>query len=80
MKRMLVWLAVLAALALAQACGDEDETTNYDPPEDHTMSKEGVLHKPGLNDPQILCAACHAPDLKGGAAQVSCYECHEKLW
>lgn len=54
--------------------------TNYNPPDDHTISKEGKLHKPGLNDPESNCASCHGSDLQGSETAPSCYECHGKEW
>jgi len=38
------------------------------------------MHKSGLSDPTLNCAACHGADLKGGTSQVSCYECHGVEW
>jgi len=54
--------------------------TNYNPPEDHTISKEGKMHKPGLSDPGTNCSNCHGSDLRGSDTAPSCYECHGKEW
>ncbi len=56
------------------------EDTGYNPPDDHSLSKDGVMHKPGLTNPIDNCASCHGEDLRGGSAAVSCYECHGKKW
>lgn len=56
------------------------EQSNYNPPDDHTLSKDGIMHKSGLNDPLDSCVSCHGDDLQGGSAAVSCYECHGKKW
>ncbi len=61
------------------ACSSPNES-KYDPPEDHTLSKDGAKHKPGLKDPLENCVSCHGSDLRGGETGVSCYECHSKKW
>ena len=65
---------------LTVSCSDDDEYPQYDPPADHTISQEGVMHKPGLNDPLSNCITCHGADLGGGTSQVSCFECHGEEW
>ena len=62
------------------SCSKEDDYPQYNPPSDHTINKDGVMHKSGLSDPTLNCAACHGADLKGGTSQVSCYECHGVEW
>jgi hypothetical protein len=76
-------LAILLALCIggaAAACSDDDGTG----PENtgtHTVSKGGVAHAPGLNDPAQNCATCHGADLRGGAnGEPSCFSCHGKKW
>jgi hypothetical protein len=49
-------------------------------PSDHTISKEGVMHKSGLTQPLTNCVGCHGSDLKGGSAGVSCFQCHNQKW
>ncbi len=61
-------------------CSEEENYPNYNPPSDHTVSMEGVMHKSGLGQPTANCVACHGDNLEGGTAQVSCYECHGKKW
>lgn len=59
-----------------------EKTVNpeYTPPVDHTISKEGFMHKSGLEQPLTNCVNCHGSDLKGGTTGVSCFECHGKQW
>ena len=71
---------LLFLLFFLMSCESEEEYPQYNPPTDHTISKEGVLHKNGLSDPTANCAACHGVDLTGGSAKVSCYECHGVKW
>jgi len=44
------------------------------------VSKDGAMHKSGLNTPETSCTGCHGSDLRGGTCKVSCYECHGKVW
>ena len=60
-------------------CSSPTES-KYDAPSDHTVSKDGANHKPGLNSPLENCVSCHGNDLRGGTSGVSCYECHGKKW
>ena len=73
-------LCVLLTVLLA--CSDSSTGTNpdYNPPADHTVSKDGFKHKSGLRNPETNCASCHGLDLRGGETGVSCYECHNKKW
>lgn len=77
-QRSLFFLMLLLLSVMAYSC--EEEYPQYNPPSDHTISKEGVMHKSGLSDPITNCAACHGVDLTGGTSQVSCYECHGAEW
>jgi len=77
--RMLSFLLMLALLFAVSGC-DDDVYPAYNPPADHTISKDGVMHKSGISDPTINCVACHGIDLEGGTSQVSCYECHGREW
>ncbi|GAB4185974.1 MAG: hypothetical protein Kow00108_23380 [Calditrichia bacterium] len=74
-------LLVYFSGAMIYSCdsGTENES-RYNPPGDHTISKEGAMHKPGLNDPLSNCSSCHGQDLRGGSTEVSCFECHGKKW
>ena len=62
------------------SCDSEEDYPQYNPPPDHTISKDGVMHKSGLSDPALNCSDCHGDDLTGGTSQVSCYECHGVEW
>ena len=79
MLKKLIFLFVLAFLIIS--CDKStDPQSNYNPPDDHTISKEGVMHKPGLSDPEANCASCHGSELRGSETAPSCYECHGKEW
>jgi hypothetical protein len=71
---------VLMLLVLIISCEKENDLPDYNPPEDHTISKDGAMHKSGLNQPVDNCVNCHGADLKGGTTGVSCYECHGEKW
>jgi len=71
----IVWPFLFICSILILGCD-----SGYDPPADHTMSKDGNMHKPGLNSPMDNCIDCHGSDLRGGTSGVSCYECHGKKW
>jgi len=71
---------VLSVLFLFSCKSSSEPETSYNPPEDHTISKDGKMHKPGLNDPGTNCASCHGSDLRGTETAPSCYECHGKEW
>ena len=73
-------LMMIILLSLIVCCSPEEEYPQYNPPLDHTISKDGVMHKSGLSDPALNCTACHGADLTGGSSQVSCYECHGEEW
>jgi cytochrome c553 len=69
-------------LFLGISCSDNpaDSKSNNNAPADHTVSKSGVRHKSGLNNPAANCVECHGSDLKGGTENVSCFSCHGKKW
>lgn len=62
------------------SCDQEEDYPQYNPPADHTISKDGVMHRSGLSEPAQNCTDCHGNDLTGGTSQVSCYECHGQEW
>ena len=63
------------------SCSNSTESkSKYDPPVDHTISKDGVKHKTGLTNPAENCVSCHGVDLRGSEVAPSCYECHSKKW
>jgi hypothetical protein len=59
---------------------EKTQDHNYSPPSDHSISKDGFMHKSGLEQPLTNCVSCHGSDLEGGTAGVSCFECHGKKW
>ena len=67
---------VMLLFVLSISCEKENDFPDYNPPVDHTLSKDGIMHKSGLNQPLDNCINCHGADLKGGNSGVSCYECH----
>ena len=71
---------VMLVLVLIISCEKEKDFPDYNPPGDHTLSKDGIMHKSGLNQPMDNCINCHGADLKGGSSGVSCYECHGEAW
>ena len=71
---------ILLMLVVIISCEKENDLSDYNPPADHAISKDGFMHKSGLNQPLDNCVSCHGADLKGGTTGVSCYECHGKKW
>jgi len=72
-SRMTLRAAALVLLAALAACSGSEA------PSDHTVSMDGVKHKPGLQDPMTSCTACHGASLQGGDGP-SCTSCHGDLW
>ena len=62
--------------------GNDSGGSTGDAPVSHTISKDGVMHAPGLNYPYTnQCTNCHGVALLGGHEGVpSCYSCHGKVW
>ncbi len=76
---LLLTLALVLGGGLV-GCG-EDPTLPPDAPQGHTVNKDGVAHRPGLEDPTANCTACHGADLQGGTnGEPSCYSCHGQKW
>ena len=71
---------LLLMLMFITSCEEAEDQSKYNPPADHTVSEDGVLHKSGLHDPLTNCVSCHGSDLQRGTVGVSCYECHGKKW
>jgi cytochrome c553 len=71
---------LLLMFVLVIACEKEGNYPDYNPPADHTISQDGVMHKSGLQDPLTNCVGCHGADLQGGNVGVSCFECHGQKW
>jgi hypothetical protein len=76
MKIPIIFLLVV----LISSCEKTTDMPKYSPPSDHTVSKDGRMHKSGLDEPLTNCVSCHGSDLTGGTSGVSCYECHGKEW
>lgn len=72
-------ILLLTSMLFAIACSSPN-ASEYDAPEDHTVSKKGAMHKSGLKSPLENCVSCHGDDLRGGEVGVSCYHCHGKKW
>jgi hypothetical protein len=70
---------MLLMLALIIGC-EKTNNSQYNPPADHTVSKDGSMHKSGLDQPLLNCVSCHGSDLTGGTSGVSCFECHGTKW
>lgn len=75
MKRWMIMLALGVSLSLTVGCKEEEEL-----PSNHTISKGGAQHAPGLYDPENECTGCHGSNLRGGGEAPSCYSCHSKQW
>lgn len=75
------YLSILAISLFFISCSSATSSeSKYDPPADHTISKSGAMHKPGLDTALDNCVSCHGADLLGGNVGVSCYECHSQKW
>ena len=74
------YIILAISLIILNCSSSTSNKSKYDPPADHTVSKDGAKHKPGLNDPLSNCIDCHGSDLRGGDTGVSCYECHGEKW
>jgi len=76
-----LWILLIFLLVVGiSSCEKEGDLPKYSPPADHTISKDGTMHKSGLDQPLTNCVNCHGADLTGGTTGVSCYECHGKQW
>ncbi len=80
MKKLFFISAAILVLSFLYSCTKDKIGPTYDPPADHTVSKDGYMHKTGLSDPLNNCITCHGDDLKGGIVGVSCFECHGTKW
>lgn len=70
---------IFLLVVLITGC-EKTNDSKYTPPVDHTISKDGFMHKSGLDQPLKNCINCHGSDLQGGTSGVSCFECHGKEW
>jgi cytochrome c553 len=81
MKKLTVVIVSIIFIMLALVTGcEKSNDSNHNPPADHTISKDGYMHKSGLEQPLVNCVSCHGSDLKGGSVGVSCFECHGAKW
>jgi hypothetical protein len=72
-------LMMILVISLITGCEKAGDSQNNSP-SDHTVNKEGIMHKSGLTQPLTNCTGCHGSDLKGGTAGVSCFQCHNQKW
>jgi len=77
--RVVTVSVMLFMLGMIVGC-EKSNDPKHNPPSDHTISKDGFMHKSGLEQPLVNCASCHGSDLKGGTTGVSCFECHGAKW
>jgi cytochrome c553 len=70
---------ILLMLVLFIGC-EKTGDSRYNPPADHSISKDGYMHKSGFDQPLTNCVSCHGSDLNGGTTGVSCFECHGTKW
>ena len=75
-----VLILIILSLIIFSCSSSTESESKYNPPEDHTISKDGVKHKPGLSNPTENCVSCHGADLRGSDIAPSCYTCHGKEW
>jgi hypothetical protein len=76
----LIPFAVMLILFCSKSSNSVNGPGSVNPPEDHTVNKDGVRHKNGLQNATQNCVSCHGQDLTGGSAGISCYSCHGKKW
>ncbi len=74
------FVIILLSIGLLQCTTSTEPTNNSNAPSDHSVNKNGVMHKSGLQSPLSNCINCHGGDLKGGDVGVSCFSCHGKKW
>jgi len=79
MKQMKKYLISFISIVVIIACSSSTDP-NSNAPADHTINKDGRMHKPGLNDPQDNCTECHGTELQGTDSAPSCLKCHDKEW
>ena len=78
-EKLSIWILFFLFFVI-NSCTKTNDIPKYSPPADHTISKDGTMHKSGLDQPLANCVGCHGSDLRGGNTGVSCYECHGKKW
>lgn len=79
-KKLVPFLFLVVLSLVIISCEEEGGNSNSNAPADHTISKDGFMHKSGLNEPLTNCISCHGADLQGGSVGVSCFDCHGKKW
>lgn len=81
MKLLKIYLAIIiVAFGIMTCTSSTEPVSDNNSPSDHTVSKNGVMHKSGLTNATTNCVECHGADLRGGDVGVSCYSCHGKKW
>ena len=78
-KKLIILIICITILFIISNC-KTSEINDCNAPEDHIISKDGICHKEGLNNPLNDCTACHGNDLRGNGDTPSCYKCHGKKW
>jgi predicted CXXCH cytochrome family protein len=53
------------------------DTCDANVPASHTVSNDGVMHRPGFADAEANCTPCHGADLGGFGSVPSCASCHD---
>ncbi len=79
-KKLLVQVIFASIISIFLMYCESPTDSTFNPPSDHTINKNGAMHKGGLNLPLENCVPCHGSSLRGGESGVSCYECHSKKW
>lgn len=75
-----IQIFIFSAAVFVSCTSSTEPTNNSNTPTGHTVNKNGIMHKTGLNSPTTNCVECHGTDLRGGSVGVSCYSCHGKKW
>jgi hypothetical protein len=74
-RKLVLFTGLLFFLACSSATESDDNA-----PQDHTINKDGIMHKSGLDNPGVNCVSCHGSNLRGGDEAPSCYKCHGQKW
>lgn len=78
--KMLLRIIIIITIYLFLFACSTSVDSESDAPADHSINKDGAMHKSGLNNPEENCVSCHGSDLRGGETAPSCYGCHGKEW
>ena len=88
MKYLLILLTLFTLASCQESIDDTQNTTgNSDTSatstssnSSHDLSKNGVFHASGLDDPDTNCTSCHGASLGGTSSAPSCTSCHGEVW